>query len=179
MRIIAGITEDDEIYILEVEFKDRKRYFSMSADTVRPVTYNEAKDLARNLWESYFWDKEAIDEMNERMGTDFKEPEEAAEYVLAVDGELHGFDNSLVPDMIDYKGREWLFESLGSGQNIQAKLKHYFINPNNFKKLIKIWDEYHLKEQNPPDFPDIPEQDWEGTLKKAIDILRPEVGHLK
>lgn len=181
-EIIAGITEDNEIYLIEIEPKSPDHdYFAMSADTVSPVTLKEAKNEARDTWVSLFQDDpDQLRDMNERMGTHFKTPESGAKYVLQVNGELHGFDNSTLTDEIHHKGKDWLFRAGSGGQHQERRLKTYFISPDLFKKLMNIWDKYHLKKENPPDMPEIPDQDREKLLKKAIDIIRkPISGHLE
>jgi len=171
-KILAGITQDGEIYVLEITYRDPEHnYFAMTGFTSTPVTLKEAKEEAYNTFLDYFSDLENIREMNERLGTKFRSAKAAVKYVLEVDGELHGFDNSLLTDEIEYEGKTYLFRSGSAGQHQERDLKDYFIPPATFKELMNIWSKFHLKEENPK-LPSIPEQDWDKLLKKAIGIIR-------
>ena len=170
MKILAGITKNNEIYIIETEYTD---HFSMTGFTIYPVTYKEAKkesfDSILSCLEGE--DPEYIKELNERLGINFRTIKNLAKYILQLDGELAYFDNSLYPDEIEYKGKRFLFRSESCGQHQEKELQEYFIPKNIFDILMGIWDKYHLKTEKPK-LPEIPEQNWDKLLKKAIKIIR-------
>jgi len=57
------------------------------------VPEDEARDMAREYWHSFFDDcPESIIDMNRRCGSNCHDSETATDYVLEVDGDLHGLD---------------------------------------------------------------------------------------
>ncbi len=179
--IIIGVTEDNELLDVEINNRvgffgepDTSRGFTMSGNTVEPITLKEAKKEAFETWRGLFDDDpEQLTEMNERMGTNFRSPKSGAKFVLESDGELHGFDNSTLTDEVRYKGKDYLFRSGGGGQiGLDQKFKKLFVPKETVQHLKCLWDKYHLKKL--PDGEKIPviTQDREKILQEAIKITR-------
>jgi hypothetical protein len=139
-RILAGITKDNELYFLDIEIR-KDGSLSICGDTNLPIRKSEAVERCREILEDdrEQW-KMAVEADQTTLGQ-----QEWADYVLSVDGELAGFDNSLFDEEVEVGSEAWLFESVGAGQHEEESLKHYFINENLFKQLMKIWKRYHLK----------------------------------
>lgn len=166
-RIIAGITQENEIYFLEIETKsERHNYFSMSGFTVKPMTYDEAVEQSRASLEDddFLW-KQSVESGSTRLGF-----EAWIDYVLETDGEISMIDTSLYNNTVEVNGIEYVFESGSCGQHEEIDLKHYFIDKKLFDDLMKIWKRYHLQKVNPT-LPVLPEQDENKILKKAIRII--------
>jgi hypothetical protein len=89
-------TKDNEFCILEIELRDRNDKgleLSMNGTHGHIVTDEKARNETLEYWVSFF--DENPDErrsMNERFNTDCQTPEDAAEFVLEVDGDYHGLD---------------------------------------------------------------------------------------
>jgi len=170
-ELIVGITDSGEIYSLKVYFRRGAHpSFSMSGNGVYPVLYSQATEAARNLWIGFFEEPEELQEMNERFGEDFT-PETAADFVREFDGELHGFDNSMMADVIYLNPEDtdpYLFESSGCGQ-YQADI-HPLIPQVLLDYLMEAWDRYHLQPVNVliPNYP----QDREAVLIEATRYIQ-------
>jgi len=165
-KIFAGITDNNELYFLEIEPKTEKHnYFSMSGFTVKPIKEDDAiKQVKEGLEDGEMW-KQAVESNATEMGK-----EEWIEDVLSIDWELSGFDNSLLDNEISVNGENWLFESQSCGQHEEEELKEYFIDKELFSSLMDIWKKYHLKEENPI-LPEIPNQDIDELLERAILLI--------
>jgi hypothetical protein len=160
MKILVGITFDDEIYFLEIkkrtsknnyiQKKDEQDYFSMSGETVAPLEYSKAVEQSREILEDgEFW-KMAVEAGNTELGLT-----EWIDYVLDTDGKMSMIDNSLYPETITANGEDYIFESGSCGQHEEKDLKEYFLPKKTFHQLMRIWKKYHLKKVN-PEIPSIP-----------------------
>lgn len=166
MKILAGITKNNEIYFLEIELRGKAHdYFAMSGFTVHPLKYDDAINLSREMLEDGELWKMAVEANQTKLGL-----ADWVDYVLSVDGEISQIDNSLLTDEIEVDGVNYIFDSGGCGQHKEKNLKHYFIEKEIFDELMKIWKTYHLKKKNPK-LPKLPNQDITELLSKAIKIL--------
>ncbi len=139
-KILAGITQDNELYFLNIDLENRNDDFSMTGETVRPIKEEDAKEQVREgLEDGEHW-RYAVQSKQTDLGKD-----EWIESVLATDGELAGFDNSLFTYEVELDEETYLFESGSCGQHEEHDLKHYFIPESQFKAIMKMWKECHLK----------------------------------
>lgn len=157
MKILAGITFDNDVYFLEVNQmtpkfapfsvnppKERQEYFSMTGETIRPLEYSEAVEQSRqSLEDGELW-KQAVETGNTEMGL-----QEWIDFVLDTDGELSMIDNSLYPEQIETTKGTFIFESGACGQHEEKDLKEYFLPKKDFHELLRIWENYHLKKSTP------------------------------
>lgn len=145
-KILAGITRDDELYFLEIDTTNGKRNgyneFTMSGFTVKPITLEDAKN------QSYESIKSLVeDETRDINNLYLRDIDDITQNIVDSDGNLSGLDTSLFSETVALEnGTEYVFESGSCGQHKEKELKHYFINENLYKQLLKIWDRYHLKE---------------------------------
>jgi hypothetical protein len=173
-ELIVGITDSDEIYALQTTIRHGSHpYFSVCGSSVNPILRDQAVEMARDSWVDLFEDPDQLQEMNERFGEDFT-PEAAADFVQSVDGELHGFDDSLIPDEIYLTPDDtepYIFGSSGCGQH-KADVIHPLIPEALLDYLMEAWDRYHLEPVNVliPNYP----QDREAVLREAILFLLGE-----
>jgi hypothetical protein len=186
-HIIVGVTKAGEIYIVSINKKNDSTtpHFSMSADTVIPYIFSDAKKYAKQYWVDFFTDSpDEIESMNERMGTKFKSPASAANYVIEQDGVLHGFD--------DYRGfsnvtpfergnkewdsgvlvgkKEYVFQHVGGGQNDDDfdNLVVKYLSDEEIEKLKSLWKKYHLKNASAEIKVPVYEQNKEAIIKDAV-----------
>lgn len=142
-KILAGVTNDDELYFLEIEKQTNEhKYFAMSGFTVKPVELEAAKDQSRESIQSLI-DEEIS--MSELPAWYFKDSEELTDYVINSDGNLSGIDTSLYPGSVEVDGVEYVFESGSCGQHEERSLKTYFIDVTDYNILMSVWEKYHLK----------------------------------
>lgn len=142
IKILAGITEDDELYFLNVTTeRDGKPYFSMTGETVRPITLEDAID------QSYESTKSLIEEQTKDINDLYlRDIDDIVQDVIDSDGNLSGIDTSLYPESVTVDNQEYVFESCSCGQHEEKTLKHYFINQDSFRMLLKAWELYHMKD---------------------------------
>lgn len=166
IKLLAGITEENELYFLEIEPKSEKHtYFSMSGFTVTPIRYDDAVERSReSLEDGELW-RQAVEAEITDLGLN-----DWIEQVLGVDGETSQIDTSLLEKEVMVEGETWLFESGGCGQHEEAKLAHYFIDKKLFDELMKLWKKNHLKEVDVK-LPELPKQNLDELLEKAIKII--------
>jgi hypothetical protein len=173
-ELIVGITDSDEIYALQPAVRHGSHpNFSMCGSSVYPILRDQAVERARDSWIDLFEDPDELQSLNERFDEDFT-PEAAADFVQNVDGELHGFDDSLIPDEIYLTpddAEPYIFGSSGCGQ-YKADVSHPLIPEALLDYLMEVWDRYHLQPVNVliPDYP----QDREAVLREAILFLLNE-----
>jgi hypothetical protein len=91
---------------MKVELKDGR--LSITGSSGRVLTQAEAEAEALACWESYFEEQETRDEMALRVRRFFETAEEAARYVVSVDGVLHGLDVHAEED-----GKVYILDSCG------------------------------------------------------------------
>lgn len=146
-QFFLGITEDDELYSIEISPKTEGHdYFSICGQTDRPISYDEAVERTREQLEDGEYWRMAVEDERTTLGLD-----EWIEYVIDNDGEVSGIDNSCLPDeYTDEDGNVWLFEACSGGQHKEEKLKEYFISPQLYADIMATWDKWHLKNSNPP-----------------------------
>jgi hypothetical protein len=169
---IAGITNYNEIYTLELRFQyGQHPSFTICGNTASPLPYNEALEYAQEYWTSFFEESpEELDALNDRFDENF-DADEAATFVRETDGELHGFDDSLIPDEIYLQPEDeisYIFQSGSCGQH-RAEVEHPLIPEELLDYVMEAWDKYHLKPVNVivPNYP----QDREAILRQGIEIL--------
>lgn len=172
-KILAGVTPDGDLYFLNITRENQNGQFSMTGETVRPIRREDAEQQTReSLEDGELW-KMAVESDSTTLGLD-----EWVDFVLATDGELSGFDNSLFDAEIEVNGEDWLFESSSCGQHQEKELAHYFIDKFLFDNLMRLWDTYHLK-QAPTEGRDLGildgalliEQDIEAEAKRAVELI--------
>lgn len=178
-KLLVGITQNDELYFLEIERQHQGHdYFAMSGFTVRPTTREEAEEETRNnLKDGELW-QQAVQAGNTELGLN-----DWVDYVIESDGDICMFDNSLFDEEITIDGVEYLFESCSCGQHEVEDLKHYFIDRKLFDLLMKIWKKYHLKkyelEKSGSDMAIVEEalsinQDYTALALEAVNIINNE-----
>jgi len=88
----------NEFCIAEVELRERAKdgntvwELSICGTAGDVCTKRQARWEAKRFLESYFDEGDAIREMNERCGTNYRTSKGAARYVVEQDGEYHGLD---------------------------------------------------------------------------------------
>jgi len=145
-QILAGETHDGELYFVEVApVSAEHTYFAIGGFTVRPTKKSEALERCREQLEDdvKLW-RGAVAAGYTQLGH-----QDWVQYVLATDGELAGFDNSLYAEELEVNGDQWLFESGSCGQHHEQNLKRYYIPEVYFDKLLAMWKTHHLKKENP------------------------------
>jgi len=143
IKILAGITKDNELYFLEISPKENKDdYFSMSAFTVEPITEEDGKEEARERTEddTELW-KQAV--AGDQTTNSF---EDWVERVLSLDPWQELIDCSLYPNSFNYSGVEYWFKSGGCGQHEIEELAFYTIGKKEFSYLMNLWKKHHLKD---------------------------------
>ena len=169
-KLLVGITQDNELYFLEIDTTNGKRNgyneFTMSGFTVRPITREDAITQCKEMLDEDQW-KQAVEANSTTLGLN-----DWIKYVIDSDGELVGFDNSLFNNEVEVDGIDYLFSSESCGQHEEDDLKHYFINSNLFKQLMKIWKQYHMKELPENSALSIVEETKE--IKQDFDLLAIE-----
>ena len=157
-KIVVGITKEDEIYLVEIENGEQQigsNSFSVCGNTVAPVSYESAKNYSYQYYMDFFEeDKCERASMLERFESEvigyIQEGKTLAEactqIVLDIDGEIHGFDNSLEPEEFEVDGKMYLFESGSCGQHDEFdNLKTLFIPEPLRDWIVKHWKINHLK----------------------------------
>jgi len=177
MQYFLGVNEDSELYSIEIEPMNGKHaYFSICGQTDRPIEYQKAVNRTREgLEDGEFWRMAVADKTTEMSLSDW------VEFVINEDGEVSGIDNSCLPDEYkDENGIVWLFEGSAGGQHQERTLKHSFISPQLLEDVMQVWDEYHLKNENPKNLSDLLARldkacpPKEEALKRAVDLLVEE-----
>lgn len=173
-EIIVGITNDNEIYTLNLNLKEDNE-FTMSGETNRPLKCEDAVSQGRErLEDGELW-RDAVKAEQTTASLD-----DWIDDVLAIDGETSMIDNSLMPDEVMVDSEKYIFESSACGQHQEKELKHYFIDKNLFILLMSLWDRYHLKQAPAKDIGAYSvmesafqlEQNREELLKKAVSIIK-------
>ena len=176
--IIIGVTKSGEILIANV-FNGRyggnkTPHFSVSGDTVQPYTLSAAKKYAKQFWIDLFeQDPDMLEDMNARMVRNFSSPSSAAQYVLDVDGELHGFDTYSKFGERSLLGKEYVFQHTGAGQNRDDfdNLSVKYVPDSYLNELLRLWDTYHLKELPASESIPFLSQDEDAILADAIKVI--------
>ena len=172
-ELIVGITNDNEIYTLNLKLREDGQ-FTMSGETNTPVKYDDAVSQSRErLEDGELW-RQAVE-----AETTTSSLEDWIDEVLAIDGETSMLDTSLMPDEVTIDGVDYIFESGSCGQHQETELKEYFIDQALFDELMVLWDKYHLKQAPSKDVAHYSvmdqafqlEQNREDLLKKAISII--------
>jgi len=143
IKILAGITKDNELYFLEISPKTKEHdYFSMSGFTVEPITEDEGNELA---YESIASDTELwkMEVENDKTLLSFND---WVLFVLETDSWWDIIDCSLHSDTFTYKGVEYWFRSGACGQHEINDLAFYTIDKKDFDYLMNLWKKYHLKD---------------------------------
>lgn len=140
-RILAGVTDNNELYFLEASITDRNGYdeFTMSGFTVNPVTEEDKESYEASYLdgeEEYFW-KEAV-----ASGSTYDSMED---WIQQVRDEGDHMDCSLYPETVEHEGTTYYFESQSCGQHEENNLTHYAIKRTLFNKILKLWHTYHMK----------------------------------
>ena len=143
LQLFCGITKDDELYFLEIEFKDQNKEFSISALSVEPISEKDGEDRAREMLEDGELWKMAVENGNTEMGLS-----DWVDEVLAIDGWEQTLDCSLHPESIRIDDIDYSFISHGCGQHEKKELKEYFIDKKFFDELMALWKKHHLKKYN-------------------------------
>jgi hypothetical protein len=89
------VNDDGEFCRLEVELRDQGHGLELSicGTAGHVIDAEQARQDARESWVSFFEDQpDEIVELNGRLGVELYDAEEAADYVISVDGEYHGLD---------------------------------------------------------------------------------------
>jgi hypothetical protein len=147
-RILAGVTNNDELYFLEIDSTNDKRNgydeFSMTGFTVSPIELETAKEQSReNIKSSIEEDTRDI------RGLYLRDIDEIVDEVIESDGNLSGLDTSLFDESVEIENdgqkEEYIFTSESCGQHEEKELKHYIIGKNFYFSLMRLWKRYHLK----------------------------------
>jgi len=144
INILAGITENNELYFLEIDNNNDRRNgydeFSMAGFVVEPILLEDAhREVREYLEDGEAW-REAVKSERTQLGL-----YDWVESVIDNDGQLAGFDNSLFDEFVEVDGQEYIFKSKACGQHKEKNLKHYFIEKEVFNILMNIWSQYHMK----------------------------------
>lgn len=140
-RLLAGVTEDRELYFIETSITDRNGHdeLTMSGFTVLPITEEEKEEKEESYLdgeEQYYW-QEAV-----ASGSTFDSMDD---WVQQVRDEGDHVDCSLYPKTADVEGITYYFESQGCGQHTVYHLDYYSISKTVHREMITLWDKYHLK----------------------------------
>jgi len=168
-KILAGITEENELYFLEIETaREGQAYFSMSGFTVEPITVEEAEERLEDMYDSGYY-KESWKQSVE-VGATLLGYYEWLDRVKEEESWEEALDNSLFSEIVDVDGVEYGFLSESCGQHQERELKHYFLDKKTFDLLMLYWDKYHLKNFSPA-MPELPEQNINELAIEAIRII--------
>lgn len=164
-RIYVGITEDNELYYIEIEPKsENHKYFAMSGSTIAPIEAVQGEQEAKErLEDGELW-KMAVESGHTTLGLD-----DWVELVLSTDGWESQFDFDYDISPTDYDGKEYHWDNRSGGQHEESKFKHLFISQELLTELQNLWKEYHLKEAEPT-IPTI-NQDKNEILTKALEVI--------
>lgn len=159
MELIIGTTKNGEIYRIEAEAEDRngsKNYFSMTGETIIPITYASAVEQSReSLEDGELW-KQAVE-----AGTTTEGLDDWIDYVLSTDGEISMVDTSLEESELTIDGIDYVFESGSCGQHEENETDlNLMIKAGDYRKIRNFWNKYHMK--------DIPDSEW-ASLKAIFE----------
>ncbi len=179
-KIIAGVTDQGEIVVINIDngirHGNRTPYLAVTHSTVEPYTYAAAKAYAKQYWIDFFEDEPyQMQDMNKRMGTNFRTPAGAAKYVLDTDGELHGFDeyNGFGNVMIGKTHYVFHYSSLGTSVDDLDRLTIKYISDDLIDQIKKLHDEHHLKDTSGSDITiPVVEQNVDAILADAIEKIK-------
>lgn len=165
--IFVGITNDDELYRLNIEIEERngiKNYFSMTGETVGLESEENLKQYAQDSLEGEFWQQAVADGQTELGKYDW------VDYVLDTDGweSMSDIDYTLSPVEID--GEDYYFTWQSAGQHEVNEFKKLFISEELRKELMDLWKKYHLEEFNGA-LPELPEQNIEDIAKQSAEFI--------
>ena len=127
--------KENEIMIVTATTKgcNNRQYVSVTADVIEPILRSEAVERCReHLEDGELW-KEAV-----KAGTTELGLQDWADWVIDIDGELAGFDNSLYTNEMNIEGEYYIFDSRSYGC-LHDDIKEA---TNLFDALIKL----HLKD---------------------------------
>jgi hypothetical protein len=172
-EIFVGITNDNELYFLEIEnpgsplhsFTEHD-YFSMSGSTYRLVEETRGEEKARErLEDGELW-KQAVEGDNTTQSL-----EDWVELVLDTDGWESMFDFNYDYSPVEYKEQNYYFDFSACGQHEVpiADIKYFAIPQPAYAELLRIWKEHHLKKET-PQLPAIV-QNVDEELQKAFTYL--------
>lgn len=144
IRLLVGITNENELYFLEISPKyEEQKHFSMTGFTVSPISEDAGEREARERLEDGEQWRMAVEAGHTCAGL-----KDWVEEVLNLDGWQHVLDCSLYPDEFNHTdGNTYHFISQACGQHQEKELKHYLIDKENFDYLMMLWDKYHLKKE--------------------------------
>lgn len=139
--LLAGVTEDKELYFLEMKITDRNNSpeLTISGFTVMPVTEEEKEEYDSNYLdgeELYFW-KQAVEADNTTLSLN--------DWIEEVREEGDHMDCSLYPNTSEVDGETYYFQSQSCGQHEVEKLDYYAIPKATFKSIMQLWKIYHMK----------------------------------
>ena len=165
-KIFAGITEQNELYFLEIEPRSSDHnYFSMSGETLRPLEAGQAEiDARERLEDGELW------RMAVESGTTTQGLDDWINEVLKIDGWESTFDLNNELGRINLDGVDYVFKFSAGGQHKEEKLKKYFIPKKTFETLMRTWEQYHLKKVNVM-LPVILEQNFKKLAVEAISFI--------
>ena len=140
-RVLAGVTEDKELYFIETSITDRNGYdeFTMSGFTVRPVTEEDKKEYESTYLdgeEHYYW-KEAVASGSTQ--------DSMEDWIQQVRDEGDNMDCSLYPETVEVDNTTYYFESQSCGQHEVYDLVDYAMSKNIHQEMMTLWSKYHLK----------------------------------
>jgi len=93
---------------IELRNRNGVEELSITGAAGHVITEEQAEEQALEYWVSFFEEcPEEIIGMNQRMGTDFGNAEDAAQFVLDTDGSTHGLDVEEWEDGKCYVGHSW------------------------------------------------------------------------
>lgn len=105
-------TENDTILIVTATTEGcaGRKYVSVTANEIEPITVSEAEDRTReSLEDGELWRGAVASESTEMSLMDW------VEMVINVDGAASGVDNSLYPEQIEIDGTDYIFDSRSCG----------------------------------------------------------------
>lgn len=122
---------------VEITFENGR--LSICGSMGEVLTMKEAKKQALEYWKSYFDDmpSEIID-MNKRCGSKCHNSLQAAKFVVATDGALHGLDVNHIEHGMVYLTNSY-------GQCIDSIARELPTFPN-IEKIVNIWENWHLND---------------------------------
>lgn len=144
--VLLGATKDGEIVFgdVEVTWRNGYREFSASFDTVRPFLKD---DFDLTGYVAGYCDEMDYETLYNMCKEHDCSPNDLVD-VLAeeVDDIQEWLDCSLFSSEIEANGECYLFESVGAGQQDTREEMEKYTNKNVYDFIMKMWDNYHLKE---------------------------------
>lgn len=136
-RVFLGFTEDNEIVFSDIRYRDGR--FSVTFD----LSYPQSLDRDDQIEYYNEFDEETLFYV---MKEHDLRPSEVADFLADHEDISDTFDTSLFPEVFEYEDQDIYFIAGSSGQVDTRNEMIFKVDEELYNYLIKLWDEYHLKD---------------------------------